>query len=356
MAAHRVGIIGTGDPATRSPKGYAMAYSHAPAYHAQAERCRIVACADLVQERADAFAQEFGVEHTYLDYHQMLARENLDVVSICTWPHLHEQMVVDCSEAGVHAIHCEKPMATTWGACKHAVEVCRQKGVQLTYNHQRRFGRPFRTAKQLLDEGAIGELECIEFGMFNLCDYGSHSFDMSAYFADQTPVEWVLAQVAYDRESLFFDMPNDTQAVAVWRYANGVLGRCATGPAGMSLPVHNRLVGTDGVIEVGRRGEGMPVLRVRRKGGAEWEAMDCGDESCHGPNLHERAIAHVLDCLESGEKPELCGENALQSTELIFACWESSRRRGPVDLPLDVDDNALVAMIEAGEIGPRPGA
>jgi predicted dehydrogenase len=53
-------------------------------------------------------------------------------------------MVTAAAQAGVKAIHCEKPMAPTWGECKKMVAVCNERHVQLTFNHQRRFGKPFR--------------------------------------------------------------------------------------------------------------------------------------------------------------------------------------------------------------------
>jgi len=355
MSAFRVAVIGTNRPEKPSKTGFGMGYRHGEAYAALPEKCNLVACADLVPERAQAFADQFGIPTTYTDYREMLERESLDIVSISTWPHLHEAMVLDCAAAGVKAIHCEKPMATTWGACKNMARVCEDKGVQLTFNHQRRFGKPFRGAKKLLDDGEIGKLVRMEFGQSNLCDYGSHNFDMCAYFNDQTPVEWVMAQIDYSTENLFFAMPNENQALALWRYANGVYGHCATGFAADCMPFHNRLIGTEGVIEIGPRGEGMPTLRVKAKGSAAWESVDCEGESCHGPHFHERAVAQLVQCLQDGTTPELCAANALQSTEVIFACWESARRRGRVDLPLQIDDNPLAAMVESGDLNPAPG-
>ena len=48
--------------------------------------------------------------------------------------------------------------------------------------------------------------------------------------------------------------------------------------------------------------------------------------------------------------PELDGKRALQATEIIFACYESSRRHARIDLPLTIDDNPLVSMIENGDL------
>ncbi|HIE18502.1 TPA: Gfo/Idh/MocA family oxidoreductase, partial [Candidatus Bathyarchaeota archaeon] len=127
----RVGIIGTGKRKVRGDAmGYGMAYKHAEAY-VSLGNCRIVACADIVKENAEAFAEVYDVPSIYLDYKEMLSEENLDMVSICTWPRLHSQMVIACAKSGVRAIHCEKPMADTWAGAKRMYAECLKHGVQL---------------------------------------------------------------------------------------------------------------------------------------------------------------------------------------------------------------------------------
>ena len=64
----------------------------------------------------------------------------------------------------------------------------------------------------------------------------------------------------------------------------------------------------------------------------------------------ERAIAEVIDALRSGRESELSARRALNATEIIFAIYESSRRRGRVDLPLTISDSPLAAMVEAGQL------
>ena len=110
----------------------------------------MVACADIAPENAREYAETFGIGKTYLDYNDMLAQENLDVVSVCTWMHLHEPMALDAIAAGVKAIHCEKPMAPTWGESLKMAAACEKAGIQLTFGHQRRFLKAFRTAKELV--------------------------------------------------------------------------------------------------------------------------------------------------------------------------------------------------------------
>jgi UDP-N-acetylglucosamine 3-dehydrogenase len=352
MSKYRVGVIGCGDNTKRKgPMGYAMAWQHAAAYEKLSEQCEIVACADIVEKNAKAFAERFGAKTIYSDYKQMLANEGLAIVSICTWMYLHAEMTIASAEAGVKAIHCEKPMATTWGDAKRMAQVCDERGVQLTFNHQRRFGAPFVIAKEMLQAGEIGEVQILQYGGGNLYDTGTHFIDMLSFFNDETPAKWVIAQIDYRKPTLVFGADHEGQAWASWEYANGVMGMAASGPSSPIIGAINRIVGTGGVIEIGVSSQRQLPLRIKRDGQTEWEVVDTRSESIHGPGFIDRAIADIVDALASGRESQLCARRALIATEIIFACWESSRRRGRVDLPLDVEDNALDAMIKAGQIG-----
>ena len=129
------------------------------------------------------------------------------------------------------------------------------------------------------------------------------------------------------------------------------MGMAASGPGSPIIGAINRIVGTAGVIEVGVQSQNHLPLRIKRSGQTEWEAVDTRGESIHGSGFIARAIADIIDALATGRESQLCARRALIATEIIFACWESSRRRGRVDLPLDIDDNALESMIQAGQIG-----
>ena len=357
----RVGFIGTGRKMEKpGPMGYAMAYQHAAAYRSLPPgTVELAACADISPQNGEAFKEVNGVGAYYPTHAAMLEQERLDVVSVCVWPHLHAPMVIAAARAGVRAIHCEKPMAYTWGDARQMVEVCEQNGVQLTFNHQRRFGLPFRRAKALLDEGAIGTLVRLEAACGDIYDWGTHWLDMLGMYNGESPAEWVMAQIDYRTEQRVFGAHIENQAVIWWRYRNGVFGLLASGPGMAGIGANNRLVGTQGEIEVGvlpaARGERPgPTLRVRRAGAAGWEAIDTGKETLHGPGYIERAIADAIDALHTGREPELSARRALNATEIIFAAYESSRRHGRVDLPLEIEDHPLVAMVERGELHPAP--
>lgn len=378
---YTVAIVGTGaNPDNPNSDGFAMAYRHARAYE-RLDNCRLVACADIITENAREFADVFDIPagNVYEDYEQMLTEVEPDIVSVCVPPVVHADIVLGCARSDVvKAIHCEKPMAKTWDECREMVRVCDEHGVQLSFNHQRRFGGPFRKAKELLDDGEIGQLKRIDVGGPNLYDYGSHLFDMCGYFTDQTPAEWVMAQIDYSEENLQFGVHNENNAIAQWRYEDGVFGTASTGDDS-TMDCEMRLVGSEGTIEIGV--DDGTALRMRTDGG--WKTQDTNGDGVHGPttgrvgnavklagerfsflptdrllptapSFIDRAIEDIVAALDEGRTPELAAENALQGTELIFACWESARRRGRVDLPLDIDSNPLEEMVNAGEILTAP--
>jgi len=347
-----VAFIGTGpDPEDPSVDGFAMAYQHAAAYE-KLGNCRLVGCADIVRENAEAFAEEYDIDGVYEDYQAMLSAETPDIVSICTPPATHAELVIGTAQSGVvDAIHCEKPMALTWGGSRRMAAVCEEQGVNLTFNHMRRFGDPFREAKRKLDAGVIGDLRRIEYAWGNFYDNGTHAIDMCNYFNDEHRAEWVIGQLDYGTEDVRFGTHNENQMLACWQYENGVFGMAATGPAAGVTESDWRLVGTDGFID---------VYLTDRLAVEVYTSTpeDCGevtfDELAPGSSCLDRAIADVVRALDEGEESELCARNALKATEIIFAGYESVRRRGRVDLPLDVEDNPLESMVESGELSPMP--
>jgi UDP-N-acetylglucosamine 3-dehydrogenase len=343
--SYDVGFIGTGDP--DAEEGAAMAYNHATAYQA-IESTELIACADLIPDRAQAFASEYNIKsaNVFEDYQEMLSETTPEVVSVCVPPKHHAEVVIGCAESKIpEAIHCEKPMANTPGDARRMVEICDDADMQLTFNHQRRFGHKWRQAKELLDEGAIGDLQRIEMTAPNLLDWGTHVVDLCNFYNDEHAVEWVLGALEYNEEQIKFGEHNPNQDLVLWSYDNGIYGLASTGEAGDLVGCRPRLIGSEGQIEVDRQVEDEANLAIRQDG--TWERIEA-DSTLQGEI--NRAIKHVVDCIGSDKSPELSGDKALQATEIIFGSWESVRRRGRVDLPLHIDDNPLDAMIEAGDI------
>ena len=260
---------------------------------------------------------------------------------------MHREMVIAAAESGARAIHSEKPMAPTWGDAKAMVQACVDHGVTVTFCHQRRFERSFKMAKSLVREGAIGQLIRVEGACPNLLDWGTHWFDMFFFYNDDAPAEVGAGADRRFRKSAKY---------SAWRWKlpgfrgcswrNGLEGLLATGDAALKRRSRTGLIGTDGIIEV-IGGRDRPPIRIMRSG-SDWEVPDLP-----GPQVNPTVLSvlDLIDCVKTGREPVLSGRKALQATELIFATYESSRRRGRVDLPLDVEDSALLTMLDEGTIG-----
>ena len=370
-----VAIVGTGTPS--SANGYAMAYRHAEGYR-RLDSCSLIACADIREENARAFAETFDIDPAlvYTDHRELLEDVAPDLVSVCTPPRTHADIVVDCAVSGaVTAVHCEKPMAATWDACRRMASVCDREDVQLTINHQRRFAAPYRNAKEIVEEGRIGELERLEVGGKDLFDYGTHLFDLCGYVTDQTPIDWVLAAVDTRAPRVVYETYHERQALAHWQYSSGVSGLASTGEEGF-VPCELRLVGDDGTIEIGHR-DG-PPLRLRRNGG-DWRRLETGRDGVwrsqpypvdavldrlpfgegtglSEPTYVERAIEEVVECARTGGTSTLDARNALQTTELIFACYESARRNERVSLPLEIRGHPINDLVSESGLEPAQSA
>jgi predicted dehydrogenase len=269
---------------------------------------------------------------------------DIDIVSIAVPPAFHAELTIDCARGGVQAVHCEKPMADTWEKSVRMAQECWRRDVQLTFNHQLRFHDVTRKAKELLDDGAIGDLERIEMSRKTLFDAGSHQIDLANYFNDDAGVDWVLGALDYTEENIKFGLHNANQALAQWRYDNGVWGLAATGEGTEFVGHSHRLLGTDGTIELDFFAPGAHVT-VETTDGREKYELDT-------QNPIDRAVEHLVETLETGEEPIISAKKVLTTNELIFGAYHSVRERGRVELPLDATDNALEAMVEAGEIGP----
>jgi predicted dehydrogenase len=350
---YRIAILGLGGISRAHLRGYRAAES--------AERVDLVAGADVSPEARERFTQEVGVERTYADFRELIERERPDVVSVCTWPPLHPEMVETACAAGVKGILCEKPMAVDLAGCDRMLAAAERAGTVLVIGHQRRLQPKFARARALIEEGAIGEPElfCGIAGGDLLTD-GTHTVDALRFFAGDAPVEWVMGSVDLrpreirqemvgrtgfqaaqpgERYTTRYGHAVESGAFAALRFATGLratleLGSCAR-------PGYQRfhLYGTDGAIKLSgdRPAEDEPYLQVRRKGSAEWEVV----EGVEAQNGFAREVTLLFEAIERGTPHPLNARSARATEEVLMAVFESARRPGRIDLPLNVAHSPL---------------
>ncbi len=201
---------------------------------------RLVAVTDVQPERAAAFAARFGgVAVPTLD--ALLARPDVDAVTLCTPSGLHGRMAVQAARAGKHVLS-EKPLDVWIGAVDEAIAAATEAGVVYGGIFQERFSPAVRRVKRAVEAGAFGEivLACAETKWYRIQGYydsgdwrgtwdldagvfsnqGIHSLDKVQWLAG--PVAEVLSATL--RPGLHRAVEGETLGVVTVRFASGALG------------------------------------------------------------------------------------------------------------------------------------
>jgi predicted dehydrogenase len=160
MCAVRVGIIGTGWGAS----------VQAPAFRCL-KGAELVAITSGHRERAEAVAREFGIEHAFGDYREMLRSADLDLVSIVTPPYLHHEMTLAALEAGIHVL-CEKPFALDVGQAREMVDAAERVGRVAAVDHEFRFVPVRQTIARMIVAGDIGDALVVRIADFFVGRFG----------------------------------------------------------------------------------------------------------------------------------------------------------------------------------------
>jgi len=149
MRKLRVGIIGVGGIANGK---------HMPAL-AKIPEVEMVAFCDLIRERAEKGAKQYGTPDAkvYTDYRDLIARDDIDVVHVCTTNDAHSYITIAALESGKHVM-CEKPMAKSAEEARKMVETAEKTGKKLTIGYQNRYRADALHLKKLCDEGLLGEI------------------------------------------------------------------------------------------------------------------------------------------------------------------------------------------------------
>ena len=150
----KVGIIGTGWIA----EAHIQSYKNMP-------DVEVVAAADLIPGKAEAFMERFGVEgvHFYPSHKEMIDNEQLDAVSVCTYNAAHAVPTIYALEHGVNVL-LEKPFTVT---TEEAVEVMRaekKSGKVLSIGFQPRGDENMQNIKKIVDSGVLGKIYYIQTG------------------------------------------------------------------------------------------------------------------------------------------------------------------------------------------------
>lgn len=147
----RIGIIGVG------MRGYALA----PYWQRADGRSEVVAAADPDWGKLDRFTHDInGSGFVTSDYRELLERPDIDAIAVMSPDDCHEEQAIAALQAGKH-VFCEKPLAVTTEGCDRILKAWQASGKQLMVGFNMRYMNMFRTMKQIVDSGVIGEIKAV---------------------------------------------------------------------------------------------------------------------------------------------------------------------------------------------------
>src|SRR6185436_3442744 len=141
----RVGVLGAGT--------WAQA-AHLPGYRRE-PRCRVVAIADPQTDLARDAARRFDIRDVYASHRDLIARDDVDLVDVCTPSHTHFELAWAALEAGKHVL-CEKPVAYDFRDTRRAAALAKANGLKTKLGFTFRYAPSVRCMRELVAQGFVG--------------------------------------------------------------------------------------------------------------------------------------------------------------------------------------------------------
>ncbi len=338
----RFGIIGSG----------VIAATHAEAI-SQLSDARLVAIADVIPTRAQKLAAQYKV-NAYDDPGEMLRRDTLDVVCICTPSGMHGEHATLAMRSGCHVV-VEKPMEIRREAMDEMLKVQLQQGVKLTVISQHRFDPATRRVHDLVTHKALGKLVLGNVivpwwrsqayydsgnwrGTWEL-DGGGILMNQSIHSIDL--LQWLMGPVAslYAYTStLVHKIEVEDVASVTLRFTNGALGviSATTGAypgLGARIEVYgdkgSAVIDNDRLAQLKLADESENISTSQPEGAS---GNTGADPAALNVESHRLQIADLLRAIREGGAPLVDGHAGYRPVEIILAIYESARTKKEVVL------------------------
>jgi predicted dehydrogenase len=307
----------------------------------------LVAACDIRPERARELAQQHGCE-AYDDYAAMLARDDVQVVNVCTPSGLHAEHGIAAAEAGKHVI-TEKPIDLVLEKVDRLIALCESKRLKLACIFQHRFDRAARQVKAAIDAGKFGQLL---FGNASVKWFRAQSYydsdpswrgtwrldggvlsNQAVHYLDQ--IVWLMGDVA---EVTFAEIATKARtmqaediAQATVRFRNGAWGSIqASTLTWPGLATRVEVCGTAGsaVLE----GDSLTVYRVQGEDEQVAEQAAAASVASADPAIgalsgHDAQIADFIAALREDREPYVTGREARRSLALLTEIYRKATGR-----------------------------
>ncbi len=323
------------------------ARQHALAYKL-VTKGQLAAICDLDEERLQAFGDEFGIEHRYMDIHHMLDVEKPDLLHIVTLPTIRVDLLTIADEHGVPAAIVEKPIAVQGEDYRQILALNQRAKTRYVVNTQLHFHPHNLELKRYVAEGHIGEVRFIDVSARStMLDQGVHVLELAHSYNGFAPFARVFGQVS-GRETLTSRQPAPDVAEAAIDFGNGVRAQMVCGAIAPqandnpSISFHKRIsvYGTRGFVQWKMSG---------------WERFSPEDGYASGPSDYREQDVRAQAALTDAAFEWAADERALHPTRLarnleqfsvVLAGYTSAIEGRPVDLPFDPPDGILETFKE----------
>jgi D-apiose dehydrogenase len=324
-----------------------FAHFHAEAW-SRMDGARITAIADPIPDRAQQFADRWGIGKAYTDAEALIRNEKPDFVDIVTRPDSHPTLVSMAARQGVHVI-CQKPMAADRRDAGAMAEICAQAGVRLLMHENWRWQPWYREVKRLMETGAVGKPYHLAFRMRSGDGLGSEPYKAQPYFREMPRLliyEMLVHQLdtarylAGEIQSLYCQIQRinpviqgEDCAQIQLLMANGIHGLIDANringrePSKVAMGSF-RLEGNGGMIRLTSSGR----LFISGIGQEEAPHNFPSSELGYKGDSVKAAQEHYLHCLKTGRPCETEGTEYLKTVEAVEACYRSATTRQAVDL------------------------
>jgi predicted dehydrogenase len=341
----RIGIIGTGAIAPAYLKGMALF----------PESLNVVACADIQEERAQAFAATHSLEARSLA--NLLASDDIDLILNLTIPAAHADVSLQILQSGKH-VYSEKPLAVTVEDGRRIVGLAQEKGLRVGCAPDTFLGAGGQTARRLIEAGAIGKpVAATAFMMgrgpdswhpnpfFYYVAGGGPMLDMGPYYLTALvnllgPIETVTGisgrgvegRVAGHESVRGQPIPIsvNTHIAGMAQFEQGAIATLIMSfdVWAVNLP-RIEIYGTEGSLSVPDPNNFDGAVKLWQPENHQWQDV----ESVHRPDvLRGIGVADMADAIQENKPHRASGEMALHVLETMLAFEESSTEKQHVRL------------------------
>lgn len=339
----RIGIIGGGRIAQTR---------HLPEY-SQNENVTIEGIYDLNFDRAKELAEHYRCK-AYESYEELLADPSIDAVSVCTANQFHAEISVKALKAGKHVL-CEKPMAVSYEECESMVEAAKENNRILMIGHNQRFTKTHIKAKELLQQGEIGDIITFRttfghggpetwsvdsgantwfFGrekasMGAMADLGVHKTDLIQYLTRKKIIKtYCSLKTLHKCKENGEKIDVDDNAICIYTLEGNIVGTMiASWTCYGEEDNSTRIYGTKGIMKI-YEDPSFSIQVLKPDGEQVFYKVDTIQTNDNQNKSY--VIDSFVDAICREKQPESDGASALQTMKVIFANLESARKNTEV--------------------------